>query len=209
MAQPDHADAIEKYRRQAPGYDRITVISRPLRAAAVAALGLRRGDTVADMGCGTGLTFDLLQRKIGPEGHLIGVDLSPDMLALARKRTDAHGWGNVTLIEAPVEEADIPSQVDAAVLVLIHDIMQTPSALANVVKSLRPGGAVAAAGMKRGPRWAAPISALAIAAARRRYVTTNEGWNEPWSHLEPLVDDFRVRPLALGFAFVASGKAPA
>jgi ubiquinone/menaquinone biosynthesis C-methylase UbiE len=205
---PDHSQAVEKYRREVPGYDRIARASAPLRRRAVESMALRSGDTVVDVGCGTGLTFDLLERQIGPKGRLIGIDLSPDMLARARERADAHGWDNVTLIEASVEKAEIPGDVDAAVFVLTHDIMRAPAALANAVSSLRPGGRVVSAGMKRGPRWAAPLSVLAIAAARRRYVTTDEGWDEPWSHLGSLVDELRVESLLLGFAYVATGRVP-
>ena len=51
----------------------------------VDALPLRRGDTVIDAGCGTGLCFDALQERIGPEGTLVGVDAAPEMLDARRR----------------------------------------------------------------------------------------------------------------------------
>src|ERR1700761_5325847 len=100
--QPTHADStidgervrlIETYRRKAKHYD---IVSRlyPVpgypqlsqRRKAVGALGLRPGDTVVDMACGTGLNFSLIQQAIGPNGRLIGVDLTDAMLDVARQR---------------------------------------------------------------------------------------------------------------------------
>jgi ubiquinone/menaquinone biosynthesis C-methylase UbiE len=83
---PDPGAAREKYRRVAGGYDRIGRISAPLRSRAVSRLGLRPGDTVLDIGCGTGLTFHLLEARIGQRGRLVGIDLSPEMLDRARER---------------------------------------------------------------------------------------------------------------------------
>jgi ubiquinone/menaquinone biosynthesis C-methylase UbiE len=207
LTRPVPAEAVEKYGRVAPSYDRRIQLAEPLRRRAVERLALRPGDTVVDVACGTGLTFELLEREVGPEGRVIGVDLSPDMLALARGRTESEGWDNVTLIEAPMEEAVIPARADAAVLVLTHDVMSSPQALANVVSWVDPGGTLVATGGKLGPRWALPLNAAARAIARR-YVTTTEGYDRPWSHLADIVENLRVEPLLLGFAYVATGRVP-
>jgi demethylmenaquinone methyltransferase/2-methoxy-6-polyprenyl-1,4-benzoquinol methylase len=57
------------------------LIGFPDRKRAVRALNLQRGDTVVDIGCGTGLNFPLLQGAIGPEGTIVGVDLTDAMLS--------------------------------------------------------------------------------------------------------------------------------
>ncbi|HEX7071086.1 MAG TPA: methyltransferase domain-containing protein, partial [Rhodothermales bacterium] len=56
------------------------------RRAAVEALDLRRGQTVLDVGCGTGLNLRYLQTKVGSEGRILCVDHSPGMLSVARAR---------------------------------------------------------------------------------------------------------------------------
>lgn len=76
------------------------------RVVGIRRLGIRAGDTVLDVGCGTGLNLPLLARRVGPDGRVIGADLSPDMLRMARNRVDAAGWGNVTLIEADATTVD-------------------------------------------------------------------------------------------------------
>jgi demethylmenaquinone methyltransferase/2-methoxy-6-polyprenyl-1,4-benzoquinol methylase len=83
----------------APLYDR--AISRtylPYRRLAVQALHLQPGLTVIDLGCGTGLSFELIRDAIGPQGTLIGIDSSTKMLNRAQKKIDRQGWSNVHLL---------------------------------------------------------------------------------------------------------------
>lgn len=71
----------------------------------------------------------LLTERIGPTGAVVGVDQSPDMLAVARHRIGAHGWTNVTLIESAVEEVELPMKADAALFCATHDVLQSEEAL--------------------------------------------------------------------------------
>jgi ubiquinone/menaquinone biosynthesis C-methylase UbiE len=107
----------DQYRSIASSYDRKLQIrlGEQARKQAFAGFGLRRGDTVFDVGCGTGLSFPLIEEAVGPSGRIIGVEPSPEMLALARTRVSSAGWNNVTLIEASADDAEIPMQADALV----------------------------------------------------------------------------------------------
>jgi ubiquinone/menaquinone biosynthesis C-methylase UbiE len=80
-AGPDPDRAIEQYRRLAPGYDVMARAGMRYRRKAVELLELRRGEIVVDVACGTGLNFEPIIERVGPEGRLFGIDLSPDMLA--------------------------------------------------------------------------------------------------------------------------------
>ncbi len=84
----------ETYRSQAGHYDQRTDAFRLWRELLVQRLPLKRGDTVLDVGCGTGLCLPLLQDKIGPTGAIIGVDASQDMLQVAADRCREHNWDN-------------------------------------------------------------------------------------------------------------------
>jgi len=183
--------ALELYRRMASVYDRGGAGFDPLRRRAIELLQLRPGDIVIDVGCGTGLSFPMLLQGVGQEGRVIGIDQSPEMLAGARQKVQTHGWENVTLIEAPVEDADIPVQADAALFALSHDIIRTPEALRNVVRHLRPGGRVAVVGVKWAPWWALHIRIYQWYTCRRG-MTTYEGLGRPWTHLQDLVPSLRV-----------------
>jgi ubiquinone/menaquinone biosynthesis C-methylase UbiE len=209
-AAPDSAVAARLYRLQAPTYELLTAAATPWRERATAALGVRAGDTVVDVGCGSGLNLPHLQRRIGPSGRIVGVDLSAAMLARARRRVERAGWTNVRLVEATAEEASLPDGVDAVLLCAVHDVMRSPGALANVIGRLRGGGRVVAAGCKWAPWWSlqgVPLN-LAAWAANAPFVTTFEGFAEPWSHLRELVPELRVEPVAAGCGYIAHGTVP-
>ena len=74
------------------------------RRKAIQNLHLKTCDTVVDLGCGTGLNFHILHEKAGPEGTIIGVDLSARMLEQARKKIKQHNWQNVELIQSDMAD---------------------------------------------------------------------------------------------------------
>jgi len=78
------------------------------RVAGIERLGLRPGDRVLDIGCGTGLNFSLLRRAVGTGGRVLGIDASPAMLAEAAKRTSRRGWSNIELLKADATDLDVP-----------------------------------------------------------------------------------------------------
>jgi len=195
------------YTQHARSYNRRTGAFQRYRRAIVDALPVRRGQVVLDVGCGTGLCCGMLREKVGPEGGVVGIEESPQMAEVAREHIAEEGWGNVTVVQSPAEEAEIEVAADAALFCAVHDILQSPDALRNVLGSLRPGAWVAAGGGK----WAAPaMVAVNIQAQMLHgpYVQSFEGFDRPWLHLEQLVEDVRVRELAFGSGYVMTGKAP-
>src|SRR5277367_2395185 len=111
---------IKTYRKKAKHYD-VTSRLYPVpgyphggqRLQAVQALGLRAGDSVIDIACGTGLNFPLIEEVIGPDGRIVGVDLTDAMLAQAQDRTATSGWSNVSLVQADAAGFDFPGEVNA------------------------------------------------------------------------------------------------
>src|SRR5262249_3447781 len=102
----------ELYRRRAKGYDASGIGALAgWRRKAARQMNLRRGDLVVDVGCGTGLNFSPLQQAIGPEGKIIGVDLTEAMLDQARGRVAQHGWTNVELVQSDAALYEFPAQV--------------------------------------------------------------------------------------------------
>jgi ubiquinone/menaquinone biosynthesis C-methylase UbiE len=199
---PDRARAIERYRSAASGYDRHMWFARGTHREAVRRLELEPGQVVLDVACGTGLNFARIREAIGAEGRLIGLDLSPDMLAAAQRRVERSGWTNVTLIEAAAEDARLPVPPDALLFAFSHDVLRSPAALDNLLGGARRGARVVAAGGKWPPRWIVPVHAF-VAWQAPRYVTTMEGFDRPWTLLEERVDRLAVRPRALGAAYIA------
>lgn len=110
---------INAYRKYATNYDLAVKLYRLLgikigkyRKMTVEALELSHGDTVVEIGCGTGLNFPLVLDAIGPEGKLIGVDITDKMLDQARKKVKEYGWKNVELIQSDSAEYQFPEGLD-------------------------------------------------------------------------------------------------
>ena len=204
---PDREAALAQYRRRADIYDLELAVFEPIRRQAIARLALRQGERVLDLGCGTGLSLPLLREAVGPQGQVIGVEQSPEMIDKARQRVAAQGWKNVTLICAPVETAALPDAVeaaDAALFHFTHDVLRRPEAVAHVLRHLRPGARVVAAGLQWAPPWLPLVNLLVLPAALHS-VSSLEGLRRPWSHLASHLGAMQVESLLLGGVHLASG----
>ena len=85
------------------------------REKTIQELNLKEGQTVIDLGCGTGLNFSHLEKKLGPSGHIYGVDISQAMLAEANKKIYKNGWDNISLIKSDFNYFEFSDRVDAIV----------------------------------------------------------------------------------------------
>ena len=158
-----------------------------------------------DAGCGAGVCFQPLEEAIGPQGDIIGIDVSPAMLELARDRVGRAGWTNVTLIESSVQAAQIPGVADAAVFCFAQDVVASPSALEVVVGHLKPAARFTSVGATWGPWWRAGAN-LAYLRRVRTFGTSLRGrGRHPWRPFEPYCQEIDVDMLAGGRAYVASG----
>jgi SAM-dependent methyltransferase len=201
---PDRDAALTQYRRRAATYDIELALLEPIRRMAVERLSLRPGQTVIDVGCGTGLSLALLHRGVGATGRIIGIEQSPEMIAQARARAAHAGLGNVELICAPVEEARIAGRADAALFHFTHDILRRREALDHVLPHLKRGARVVASGLQWAPPWALPVNLLVWGAALRS-VSSLQGLERPWNLLAERLVGFEVRDLMLGAVFLGVG----
>lgn len=119
------------YDRWAGLYDWNPVLDlvRPARERAVAAMELAPGDTVVDMGTGTGANLRFLREAVGPDGRVIGIDISPRMLRRARHLVDAEGWENVTLVEGDIRDPPLDGPVDGIVSAFVVVMYADPEQL--------------------------------------------------------------------------------
>ena len=110
------------------------------RKKAVKKLGLKEGDTVVEIGCGTGLNFSLIQKIIVENGKIIGVDITKEMLNEAEKRVKENNWKNVELINADAAEFVPSDSVDG--IITSFAISLSPNLetiLENYFDILKPG----------------------------------------------------------------------
>jgi arsenite methyltransferase len=120
-------------------------------AAAQASLGcgvptavaeLHEGETVLDLGSGAGADVLISARRVGPTGKAIGLDMTEEMLALARANAAEAGLANVDFVKGHIEDVPLP---DASVDVVISNCVinlsgDKPRVLREAARVLRPGG---------------------------------------------------------------------
>jgi SAM-dependent methyltransferase len=103
---------------------------------------LREGETVLDLGSGGGIDVLLSSRRVGPTGKVYGLDMTDEMLALARENQRVAGVGNVEFLKGELENIPLPP---ASVDVIISNCVVNLSAdkdraLAEAFRVLKPGG---------------------------------------------------------------------
>jgi ubiquinone/menaquinone biosynthesis C-methylase UbiE len=213
-----HERLIETYRKKAKHYDITSRLypvpgypQRTQRLRAVRALGLRPGDTVVDMACGTGLNFRLLEKVVGPRGRIVGVDLTDAMLARAQDRIATNGWRNVSLVHADAAGFDFPTGVNA--ILSTYAMTQVPECaevIAHGAKALSGGGRWVVLDLKvpgRTPRWLTRLGTAPV----RPFASIDE-WimRRPWEAIRAAMReelaDLSWTELFFGTAFLAAGS---
>ena len=108
----------------------------------LALLELSEGETVLDLGSGGGIDCFLAAKRVGPTGHVIGVDMTPEMIDRARRNAASGGYGNVEfrlgeIEHLPVEDASVDAVISNCVVNLVPDKAQV---FRDVFRVLKPGG---------------------------------------------------------------------
>ena len=107
-----------------------------------AVAGLQTGETVLDLGSGAGLDVLLSARRVGPQGFAYGIDMTDEMLELARKHQQQSGAANVEFRKGTIE--DIPLDDDAVDVIISNCVINLstdkPAVFAEMFRVLRPGG---------------------------------------------------------------------
>jgi arsenite methyltransferase len=122
-------------------------------AATLASLGcgnptavaeLREGETVLDLGSGGGIDVILSAKRVGPSGTAYGLDMTDEMLALARRNAAEAGVTNVHFLKGVIEEIPLPAEsVDVVISNCVINLsVDKPAVLAEIARVLKPGGRV-------------------------------------------------------------------
>jgi cyclopropane fatty-acyl-phospholipid synthase-like methyltransferase len=116
-------------------------------AMLLAALGVKPGQTVCDMGCGNGFYTLQLAKLVGPTGRVLAVDIQPEMLHMLQERAKAEQLTNIELIQGtPVDPGLGDASVDLILLVdVYHEFSHPQEMLASMRRALKPKGRIALA----------------------------------------------------------------
>src|SRR5262245_60618631 len=110
---------------------------------------LRPGEVVVDLGCGGGLDVFLAAAKVGPTGKAIGIDMTPEMLKLARanatKGAEGKRFTNVEFHQARIDELPLPdASVDCVISNCVINLApDKPAVFREIARVLKPGGRLA------------------------------------------------------------------
>ena len=173
-------------------------LDRPEREAeesprkAIAALKLRPGQVVADIGAGSGYYTMLLSAEVGLRGRVYATDIQPEMLALIRKKVEQTGVSNVVLVEGTATESGLPdSAIDLALMVdVYHELAQPQAFLRSLERALKPDGRLVLIEFRKESGWVPIREEHKMTVREARLELEAEGFRFdrvidvlPWQHI--------------------------
>lgn len=201
------------YGRWARLYDLLATLPgvRSWRRSAAADLDLATGQTVLEMGCGTGANLPYLRDEVGPGGRVIGLDITREMLARAR------GRGDSDLLQGDATRPPLDGGVDGLLGSFVVAMFADPrSVVTDWCELVAPAGRVALLHFtESGRAWALPINAgyrafvwLSSTDKRQTGVASSHDRRveAAYDRLADLTTDYRERRLAGGYLRLASGR---
>lgn len=204
------------YDRHAFHYDRalklyqlVGLNAQAYRRRAVELLRLKRGDCVVDLGCGTGLSFPLIIERIGPEGRLIGVDLSKEMLAAASKRVEAGGWKNIELINEDITAFEYPDAVAGIIAVgSFGYITRLEEVIDKASRALTPSGRMVILDGKQPDNWPSWMFKVFVWLFRPFQLNLDYFQGHPWEVVPRFFSETTFEQHYGGLMYISAGTAP-
>lgn len=187
------------------GYEGAAWLERPEREAeeqpskAIAALGITPGQTVADVGAGSGYYTVLLARRVGPTGRVFASDLQAEMLSLLRARMKRERLDNVDLVQASETDPGLPrGGLDLVLMVdVYHELSRPQEVLRAIRASLKPDGRLVLIEFRKESAWVPIREEHKMSVKEARMELEAEGYRFdrvidvlPWQHIlvfKPLV----------------------
>ena len=203
-----YGERARQYNMSSKLYYLIGVRQMLYRKKAVAAMKLQPGGSVLEIGCGTGINFTHIEKLVGQQGHIVGLDFTAAMLAKARVRIHKSGWSNIALVQADARsELGRVGLFDAVLCSFVLTTLENPaSVLSRARDVLRPGGRLVVLDVKYNCRKVLNPAALWLT---QYYGTTDESlkWTpEHWMERE--LDNTSFESYYFGFTFIAAGEKP-
>jgi len=177
------------------------------RRIAVEALKLEYGDTVVEIGCGTGLNFRFLRDRVGARGKIIGVDLTAEMLSAAGKRIERNQWTNIDLVQCDAGAYAFPESVDGVISTFAITLVEEyDRIIKRGAAALAPGKRLAVLDFKLPANWPMWLVKLFVILTRPFGVTLDLGNRHPWESVERYLDLKELKSFYFGSIYIAAGE---
>ena len=159
---------------------------------AVAALEVRPGQIVADVGAGSGYYAMLLSKAVGAGGRVYATDIQPEMLDLIRKKLESTRTSNVEVVLGTSTESRLPDRaIDLALMVdVYHELAQPQAFLRSLKRALKPDGRLVLIEFRKETAWVPIREEHKMTIREARLELENEGYRFdrvidvlPWQHI--------------------------
>jgi ubiquinone/menaquinone biosynthesis C-methylase UbiE len=180
------------------GHEAASWLERPSRESeeapsrAIAALQLRPGQVVADIGAGSGYYTMLLSAAVGERGRVYATDIQPEMLALIKKKIEQHLVTNVELVLGTATESRLPDRsLDLALMVdVYHELAQPQAFLQSLTRAIKPDGRLVLIEFRKESEWVPIREEHKMSVREARIELEAEGYRFdrvidvlPWQHI--------------------------
>jgi len=179
------------------------------RKKAVRALDLEPGAVVVEIGCGTGLNFGLLRQAVGPEGRIIGVDLTEEMLDKAAARIARNHWSNIELVKSDAAAYEFPKGVDGILSTFAITLMREYDGI------IKRGAAALGAGkkfvildFKKSDTWPLWLITFFVLVTKPFGVSLDLAERHPWESMERYLTHVQMDELYFGGVYLCVGEVP-
>lgn len=177
------------------------------RRSTVSALSFGPGETVVEIGCGTGLNFRYLLAEVTETGRIIGVDLTDAMLEKARNRVARNGWKNVEIVQSDTADYKFPENIQGVISTFALTLVpQYESIIEHASLKLSRGERFVILDLKKPDKWSLWLVQFGVFITKPFCVSFDIADRKPWEKMKKYFSKMTVRDLYGGFAFIAVGE---
>jgi demethylmenaquinone methyltransferase/2-methoxy-6-polyprenyl-1,4-benzoquinol methylase len=195
----------KKYKSVASIPEGFLSFTKKIRLRAIKFLNLKEGNSVIDVGCGTGASFPFLEEVVGKSGTILGVEPSHSMMKGAEARIAHEQWENITLLENRIEEIKVDETFDGALLFAMHDVFNSMEGLEKIHSILKEGARIVCVGPKIKEKGFTRIINPFLHMLFKRMAISQENKDIPWRLIEKVFLTERIILKKHGLIFIYVG----
>jgi len=174
------------------------------RKKTVEYLELSENDTIVEIGCGTGLNFPILLNKIGKDGKIIGLDISVDMLAEAKKKIKIFNWNNVSVHEQNAMEFDYKNVSGVVSTLAFTLIPEYEELIIKISKELPKNKKFVIMDLKLSKNLPFWMMKLLVVFARPFGVTLDLANKKPYESMQKHFDNIKMKEYFFGILYICT-----